>query len=106
MEHGLSKFLNYRVSRVLPIILFGTLFACSTTSLPLERHTISAVTIIYADIDTINLAARGRGYTDVKSVRGFYDPKRNELWCPNDTTSDAFETCGHELRHLTKGPFH
>ncbi len=89
------------------VIVFGCIFllACSSTSGPMERHQIST-TIIYADEETINLAARGRGYLGPSKVNGFYDPVRNEIWCPNNETSQALRTCGHELRHLVKGQFH
>jgi len=93
------------------LLVVGTLFICclitgcaSTIPRPLERHTISA-TVIYADSDTINIAAQVRGYAG-KRVNGFYDPDRNEIWCPNDESGEAFRTCGHELRHLIKGQFH
>ncbi len=85
--------------------MWGGLGACTSSPMSMERHTISA-TVVYADLDTINLAARGRGYNKKVRVRGFYDPVRNEIWCPNDETPDALRTCGHELRHLTKGLFH
>lgn len=78
---------------------------CSSTSRSLERHQIST-TVIYADAEAINVAARGRGYRGGAVVKGFYDPVRNEIWCPNSETTDALRTCGHELRHLIKGNFH
>lgn len=81
------------------------LSACSSTPGPLERHQIST-TIIYADEETINLTARGRGYAGPSKVNGFYDPVRNEIWCPNNESFQALRTCGHELRHLVKGQFH
>jgi hypothetical protein len=80
-------------------------FGCATTtSLPLEKHRVSA-TVVYADSDAINLAAKARGYAGQR-VNGFYDPSRNEIWCPNDESVESLRTCGHELRHLIKGQFH
>lgn len=89
------------------VIALGCSFlsACSSTSGPLERHQIST-TIIYADEETINHTARGRGYAGPSKVNGFYDPVRNEIWCPNNESVQALRTCGHELRHLVKGQFH
>lgn len=81
------------------------LTACSSPSGALERHQITT-TIIYADEETINLTARGRGYAGPSKVNGFYDPVRNEIWCPNNESVQALRTCGHELRHLVKGQFH
>jgi hypothetical protein len=110
MVHCLLKFLKHGGPRILAFGLLAIFFGCSSTTLPLERqplerHTISA-TVIYADRDIINLAARGRGYFKAGIVRGFYDSQRNELWCPNDTSQEALATCGHEIRHLIKGSFH
>ncbi len=70
----------------------------------MEKHTISA-TVVYADSDVINLAAKARGYAGQR-VNGFYDPDQNEIWCPNDESVESLRTCGHELRHLIKGQFH
>jgi hypothetical protein len=70
----------------------------------MEKYIISA-TVVYADSDVINLAARARGYTGNR-VNGFYDPDRNEIWCPNDESVESLRTCGHELRHMIKGQFH
>ena len=78
---------------------------CATTRTSMETHHVTA-TVVYADSNSINLAARARGYSKKARVRGFYDPARNEIWCPNEETDDALRTCGHELRHLIKGGFH
>lgn len=67
------------------------------------RHEVQ-VTVIYATPDRINEEARNRGHR--AQVNGFYDSKRNEIWCPNEETAQAFRTCGHELMHAVKGPFH
>jgi hypothetical protein len=69
----------------------------------LVRHEVQ-VTVIYATPDKINAEARDRGYH--AQVNGFYDSRRNEIWCPNDETAQAVKTCGHELRHAVLGPFH
>gem|GEM_PF-6526237 len=85
--------------------MFSLFFGCASTTLkPMEKHNISA-TVVYADSDVINLAAKARGYAGNR-VNGFYDPDRNEIWCPNDESVEALRTCGHELRHLIKGQFH
>jgi len=62
------------------------------------------VIVIYTDRDTINAEARNRGFRG--QANGFYDAVRNEIWCPNEETPDAFRTCGHELRHVVVGAFH
>lgn len=62
------------------------------------------MTVVYADRDTINAEARYRGYRS--QANGFFDPLRNELWCPDEESKEAFRTCGHELRHVVKGDFH
>jgi len=62
------------------------------------------MTVVYADPDTINAEARYRGYRS--QANGFFDPLRNELWCPEEESKEAFRTCGHELRHVVKGDFH
>jgi len=67
------------------------------------RHEVQ-VTVIYATMDKINAEARDRGYRS--QANGFYDSRRNEIWCPDEETPQAFRTCGHELRHVVKGPFH
>ena len=85
-------------------MIFLALGCATTTSMPMEKHSISA-TVVYADTDAINLAARARGYAGQR-VNGFYDPSRNEIWCPNDESVESLRTCGHELRHLIKGQFH
>ena len=87
------------------ISLFCFTMGCETSPMrPLEKHSISA-TVVYADTDVINVAAQARGYSGAR-VNGFYDPERNEIWCPNDESLEALRTCGHELRHLIKGQFH
>ncbi len=87
------------------VVSYSVLSACSSTTGPMDRHQITT-TVIYADEETINLTARGRGYSGPSKVNGFYDPVRNEIWCPNSETAQALRTCGHELRHLVKGQFH
>ncbi len=82
-------------------VYFSFLMVCSSTSGPMERHQIRT-TIIYADEESINLAARARGYLGPSKV----NPVRNEIWCPNNESPQALRTCGHELRHLVKGQFH
>ena len=62
------------------------------------------VTVVYTDRDTINSVARARG--NQGQANGFYDPIRQELWCPDEETRDAFSTCGHELRHVVRRDFH
>jgi hypothetical protein len=88
----------------LGILITILMTACShvTVSDPV-RHQLSVV-VVYADRNTINAEARNRGYRS--QANGFYDPARNELWCPNEETAEAFRTCGHELRHAVKGDFH
>ena len=86
--------------------LFCASLGCTTHSpVSMEKHQVQ-VTVIYADSDSINLAARARGYAKQARVRGFFDPSRNEIWCPNDETDSSLKTCGHELRHRIKGAFH
>ena len=90
------------------ILVFGLCcltVGCMTAPMSMEKHQIE-VTVIYADSDSINLAAKARGYAQPTHVRGFYDPARNEIWCPNEETDSALRTCGHELRHRIKGAFH
>lgn len=62
------------------------------------------VIVVYADRDTINAVARDRGHRT--QANGFFDPIRNEMWCPDEETKEAFRTCGHELRHVVKRDFH
>ncbi len=90
------------------LLIFGTscwIVGCASPPVGMETHKITA-TVVYADSNSINLAARTRGYVQQARVRGFYDPSRNEIWCPNDETDDSLKICGHELRHLIKGGFH
>jgi hypothetical protein len=67
------------------------------------RHEVHVV-VVYSDRDTINAEARKRGYRS--QANGFYDPVRNELWCPKEESADAFRTCGHELRRAVRGEAH
>jgi len=92
--------------QVLGIGLFAfVILGCTPSAGYLTRHQINT-TVIYADEETINRMAHGRGYRGPSKVNGFYDPVRNELWCPDDESAQALRTCGHELRHLVKGQFH
>ena len=105
-EGKLLKTGTDRVMRIgLGLFLIAMLLtACNTGQAGhSNRHELTVV-VVYADRDTINKEARKRGYRS--QANGFYDPARNELWCPNDETADAFRTCGHELRHAIKGDFH
>lgn len=104
MEHILQ--LAGKLFAILFVVgLAYTVLGCSSATGLIERHQIST-TVIYADVEAINVAARGRGYLGGAVVKGFYDPVRNEIWCPDSETTDALRTCGHELRHLIKGNFH
>jgi hypothetical protein len=67
------------------------------------RHEVK-ITVIYATPDEINAEARSRGYR--AQVNGFYDSMRNEIWCPDEETPQAFRSCGHELRNAVVGSFH
>ena len=87
---------------LLGLILFLTGCAVSLPSGTSRRDL--QVTVIYADRDAINAEARARGLAG--QANGFYDPLRNELWCPDENSASAFRTCGHELRHAVKGAFH
>ena len=78
---------------------------CSTNSSPLERLRITTK-IIYAVGEALNVVARGWGDFGLSKVNGFYDPVRNEIWCPNSETNDPLHTCGHGLRHWIRGQFH
>jgi hypothetical protein len=89
---------------ILGLLLASVLAACSHVQTGDSRRHELSVVVVYADRNTINAEARKRGYRS--QANGFYDPARNELWCPNDETADAFRTCGHELRHAVKGNFH
>jgi hypothetical protein len=93
-----------RVSELFSVLLVGVLLAACAPLMDGAARTEVRVTVVYADLDTINQVARERGYRG--QAYGFYDRMRNELWCPNGETGAAFRTCGHELRHVVKGPFH
>jgi hypothetical protein len=86
------------------VLLTISLSACSHMQVTDPARYELSVVVIYADRNTINAEARNRGYRS--QANGFYDPARNELWCPNEETAEAFRTCGHELRHAIKGDFH
>lgn len=95
------------------ILLAGLLGGCSTMPQAAgptrpeadgTTHTQVSVTVVYADLDTINSVARERGHTS--QANGFYDSLRAELWCPDEESQQAFRTCGHELRHVVMGRFH
>jgi len=57
--------------------------------------------VVFSDYDTINAEARRRGYRS--QAMGFFDPIKNELWCPKERSAQAFKICGHELCHAVKG---
>ena len=84
------------------MILLIFLSACAVPADSMRHHL--QVTVVYADLDTINAEARNRGYRS--QANGFFDPVKNELWCPDKETPEALRTCGHELRHAVKGRFH
>ena len=62
------------------------------------------ISVIYADHDRINEEATKRGH--LWEVSGFFDPRRNEIWCPEGESKLALAVCGHELLHAAKGSFH
>jgi hypothetical protein len=84
------------------LLLVTSVAGCAVPSNVVKREL--QVTVIYADHARINEEATKRGH--MWEVFGFYDPVRKEIWCPNDETSAALQTCGHELRHAVLGPFH
>jgi len=100
MRRFIERTVIHAFGLVFPILLT----ACSSGLVGEEARRELRVTIIYTDRDTINAEARNRGFRS--QVNGFYDVLKNEIWCPNEETSDAYRTCGHELRHAVRGPFH
>jgi hypothetical protein len=82
--------------------LASALTACAQRS-DLVAHDLR-VTVVYASHDRINEEATKRGQKH--EVYGFYDPLRNEIWCPQGETKTDNLVCGHELRHAVYGAFH
>jgi hypothetical protein len=95
-----------QTNRLIALGILGMLLLPLSCALPIPQNPDTLrkdvrISVVLTDYDTINKEARRRGYQS--QAMGFFDPVRNELWCPNETSPQAFKICGHELCHAVKG---
>ena len=92
------------------------LLGCVTPRSYVERHEIKNLTVVFLDEASLQDHWKALTGTEVvrfvphmahttatvRTLRGFYDPISNTLYCPKW----SFEVCGHELHHAVLGQFH
>lgn len=105
-----------RISGFFSGLFLTGLLGCSAPASYVERHEIRNLTVVFLDeaslqdhwkaltgIDVVRFVAHMAHTTAaVRTLRGFYDPISNTLYCPKW----GFEVCGHELHHAVLGQFH
>jgi hypothetical protein len=77
------------------ILLFTVLIALTGCAHTITSHSLDGWTVVYNDTETIE---RLCGPWAI----GCCDYSTQTIYC----ALDAFEVCGHELKHITHGRFH
>ena len=90
--------------------------SCSSPARYEETYNITDLRIVFLDERSLQerwKARTGRGgiqfqpwlngnLASIKTVKGFYDPVTNTLFC----SKWDYDVCGHELHHAALGQFH
>ena len=80
------------------------LAGCGTAAAKREVHSLDGWKVVYNDPDAMYKACRGL-HADTRGINitvGCTDYANKTIYCPKWN----FSVCGHELHHITDGPFH